>query len=739
MSNIKTDEQISEEEQNRAQKLIILQQEMKIMLSNNFQNSLDAFRKYKPQIAIQFENYTPINSFDFFCTENGIPNLIFLDHNEFLYKTENPVEFCEKQIVDLISNTFVCKSEFSELNDLYGQIMYKYYNYAANYANRDPNQSDIKENAVAKFKSIPCCIMLGVGLGYPITELFKRIEIANFLLIEPNKDIFFASLYAFDWQSILQYFFNEKISFDILFSNKKEISSFIDEYKRKYQFSFSTGYLPYVQYNNKEIDEIIDVLNEKLDNTMNIGNGYFDDYLFGISHSCYAISHKKNFVLKNKLKKEYQNIPVFVIGSGPSLDNDLPFLKHNQDKAIIIACGTALDVLYHTGIKPDIYACTERGPEIVQTLEIIPDKNFSKDIILFTTDVCHPKTIEYFKYTAIFCKADEPFYFYQIECMPEIKNIMFIQLITPFVGNMGVAGAVYFGFKNIYLFGLDNGKKTGLKNVHSRHTELYNKRGYSDDDPVYETKEEAIGNFGEKCETGIYFKKSAQNIATILALEEYNGRHISCVNCSDGIRIEHTVPKHTYELNAEFDKISAIDKKAFLKYVIQEKTSVINCNHEQLKKLFNKDCFNKTCQYIAKQLLIPLSSRIEYVKKFCKISEYLALESNYIDNFHKSLIASSMNIFFTLAINQLYANLDENKCIETTEYLIKIFCNFLNEAQDLYDLLPYYVLGKHKRYFKNGKLGKKFDDFDVPMIPKDLDIIKNKYKDPVQLFKKNYG
>ena len=74
---------------------------------------------------------------------------------------------------------------------------------------------------------------------------------------------------------------------------------------------------------------------------------------------------KKNFVLRHQtLDKKYAKLPVFVIGSGPSLDNDIPFIRKNQDKAIVVACGTAIDTLYHAGIKPDFYACTERTPEI---------------------------------------------------------------------------------------------------------------------------------------------------------------------------------------------------------------------------------------------------------------------------------------------------------------------------------------------------------------------------------------
>lgn len=91
---------------------------------------------------------------------------------------------------------------------------------------------------------------------------------------------------------------------------------------------------------------------------------------------------------------------------------------------------------------------------------MIPDEHFLDDVILLTGDVIHPYTTALFKHTAIFGKIDEPFYKYALATIKETRKVGFVQLMNPLVGNMGVSGALFLGFKNIYMFGLDNGKRS---------------------------------------------------------------------------------------------------------------------------------------------------------------------------------------------------------------------------------------------------------------------------------------
>jgi hypothetical protein len=86
-----------------------------------------------------------------------------------------------------------------------------------------------------------------------------------------------------------------------------------------------------------------------------MGWGFFDDSLIALSHSMRNIERGVPFFKKNKkISQKHQNVPVFIIGSGPSLDESLPFIKENKERAILISCGSAISALHKHGITPDI-------------------------------------------------------------------------------------------------------------------------------------------------------------------------------------------------------------------------------------------------------------------------------------------------------------------------------------------------------------------------------------------------
>lgn len=54
------------------------------------------------------------------------------------------------------------------------------------------------------------------------------------------------------------------------------------------------------------------------------------------------------------------DLPICVVGNGPSLDGLLPFLKENADKMVVFRRGTALKVLKNARIPVDFQIEIER-------------------------------------------------------------------------------------------------------------------------------------------------------------------------------------------------------------------------------------------------------------------------------------------------------------------------------------------------------------------------------------------
>lgn len=719
----------------KIQDLARLQQQMNSFLIDRFATNIEAFKKYMPDIGRFFEHYKPKRTIEFFCMPNGIPNLYFPDTNEFFYKTADPFKLCEQQIVQLLEKSTILQTRYGHEKDYYGQLHFKYLNTLVTLEEqieRDRTLSPLK------IGSVPNCMFFGVGLGYSLAYLYERVEVANLIIVEPDLDVFFASLHAFDWQNLLKFLFENKYAINIMlgqtpFQFTQDLSNFYTKHGR----FLSSSWLGIVHYASPEIKAIADIAMRDLD-SVHAAMGFFDDHLFGASHACHAILDKKNFVLRHQtLDKKYSKLPVFVIGSGPSLDNDIPFIRKNQDKAIIVACGTAIDTLYHAGIKPDFYACTERTYEIREALSVIPDKHFLDDVILLTGDVVHPYTTSLFRHTAIFGKIDEPFYKYALAVLKPYRKVAFVQLINPLVGNMGLSGALFLGFKNIYMFGLDNGKRIDTKSMHSKYTTLYNGHGCSDSSGNYIVQQQGKGNFGGMVETGYFFSLSARNMGYVISNLEAERGKVNCINCSDGLYVEHTTPMHSSDL--DFSKFRNIDKEAFHKYIYEVKTAPVNVSRHQLEEIFNPAVFTELVKKIISKLKARPKTRLETILMMQDISEFLhGIEQTPELYFYGSSLQGSLQTYFIIASRVLYNSSDEKVCLEQCYKMFEVISEFLDETQSIFKHMPDMVIGEHQKFYTNGKVGVDYPHCKATDLPPMLYLKNAEYDDPQKIFEKRY-
>lgn len=61
----------------------------------------------------------------------------------------------------------------------------------------------------------------------------------------------------------------------------------------------------------------------------------------------------------HKLFGQFEGIPAIICGAGPSLGKQIPLLKTLADKALIVASGTALNILNNNGIIPHFGSCVD--------------------------------------------------------------------------------------------------------------------------------------------------------------------------------------------------------------------------------------------------------------------------------------------------------------------------------------------------------------------------------------------
>lgn len=710
------------------------QDDLDFFLTKRFKSNIEAFKKYLPQIATIFENYIPQKKQKFICTTDGTPNLYLPEENRLFYITNDPVSFCRNTLITLLNNSQFNISNYKKETDKYGQIYDKYLNGALEKLDRTTHEK-LKVN---ELDVIPFTVIAGIGLGYILGELYERAIVDNIVIIENDPDVFFASLHTFDWSNLLEYIFSENLSIDIIIDANpdkcfNEIENLIET---KGIFLCCSLFLVF-HYINDFIKEFANLCKNNFGLSANF-IGFFDDYLFGISHAYHAFSCKKNFVLSNKDNISLEKYPIFIVGAGPSLDNDIEFLQKYQDKALIIACGTAVDVLYHTGIKPDFFANTERVPEIFDFLATIPDKDFFSDIILVCSEVCHPKVMDIFKKTLVFGKINEPFFSYLQAHIKRIKEIQPVHFMNPLVGNMGVAASVLLGFKDIYLFGLDNGTKKETKLIHSKHSTLYQKRCWPELTDLYQ---ECRANFDGLCRTDPLYSFSIKNITNIIKFVNENkteNEKVIVSNCSDGAYIKNTIPRHSSELQELFNNLPLIDKKELCNKIYLQKSKTFDISKDEFKTCLHEDKFALFCTNIINILrnMLDSDSRVTLLNRMRELSVYLHKENDEIQKFHNNMLNSSIQSLLITLFNAMYSRKDYRECLTTCNELILLSIDFIHESGELFRLLPDYVMGEHRKYFKNNKVGRDMPSISAPKLEEPERLLRNNFDDPIKKFTK---
>lgn len=683
------------------QKLLELQQDMTDMLIERFHNNMEAFKLYMPSIYEQFIDFKPSESLEFICTSNGIPNLFFPERGEFFYKVFDPVELCNAQ-VDLVLE----KSPFRQLNygidnELFGQIHHRYLNAMVKFnAEHLP-----KVNNPLLSGSCPICIVVGCGLGYHLGRLYERIDVGNLVLIEPNLDLFFASLHAFDWANLLTYLHeNNRGIYLMVGQGRDEVFEDLNNYYSRHGRMLACYMWSMVHYRSQIINEIADRIIEDYERSY-ATLGFYDDHLFALSHGMNHVQNGVHFVRNDiDFPDKWKETPLVIVANGPSLSKDLPFLRKIQDKVIIFACGTALETLYNAGIKPTFYGATERLRVVSEHLSIIPDKEYVNDCILVAGDVLHPEVIKHFTHTALFGKADETFYWLAAaKFYNKWVKIAAISLMNPLVGNLGIAAATSFGFKNVYLFGVDNGTKREDRKTHPDENLFYKKFEKKPNHAISSLAYELDGNFGGKVYSSYLYKLSARYMEVIVRYGK-NDKKLNYFNCSDGAALKGVDPVHSEDL--DWENLPDFDREAFVKFMDEEKTTSIELDEKEKQSLVDTSAVDYLSSLVIRLLTEEKrpKTRLEYVFLLQTVCEVLNKIKETRDYYVADLLEGSLYGMFAMVMRTLYLTKDLDKAIEYADQQVQLIVYFLEDARKLYHFLPDYNAEDHQVHL-NGKVG----------------------------------
>ncbi|MFB2829277.1 6-hydroxymethylpterin diphosphokinase MptE-like protein [Aeromonas jandaei] len=669
-SIINIENELSRLEQQKVQEKAMLE-----VLPTRYELNMEAFSERMPEVFSFFEKYKPVKPFRIFCNENGIPNIFWIDENVAIYG-QNPYIEAQRQIDDVIENSILQSIDFVAQWFIDGQIHIKYNNEISKLKKKTDLDGLHLKNALAM--DIPLSLMYGIGLGYQLGYLYERCKIRNLFAFEPDLDVFYASLFCFDWHELFKYMESESLSLHLFIGIDEQLlaADMMEALHRKGAF-WSASYFSFCHYRSPKIDKLIYKVETEF-YLLRTGWGFFDDNVYALAHSHMHLQDGTPFL---KCKRDIDlsaDIPAFVVGNGPSLDETIDFIAEHQNKAIIIACGTAISALYKAGIKPDIYVAVERTKSSADFLHILNAEDFLKDCAFLSVDVIHPECKRFFRRTGLAFKPNEPMYKLLCSHLGDKFDFDTIEYSNPFVGNTGLNYAVLLGFKEIFLFGIDNGYKSADKH-HSTLSLYYNEKQEAKYHQDLSDTFPAPGNFGGQVLINHLFGLSIHNMASVL--KEHDD--VNCVNCSDGAYIEGTEAWRVQSISSDW---SVIDKCQVVDELIDGGFQPFDLSLIDFKSRLNVPLFN--------QILGKLRTDWHGVKHdYNDVQVMMQRHHDYLlyllaspeAHLYRMLIGS-LNYFYANIITVMMALVlkDKEHFSQQLESVIALLDQFFTDAEEIY-------------------------------------------------------
>lgn len=432
----------------------------------------------------------------------------------------------------------------------------------------------------------PMVMFFGAGASYHIDEFLEKYDVINALVLEPDEDLFACSLYTVDWQKICQPFVDEQhrnIHFIVgPIHDNHHLQAYVLRYLGSRCPIYPVSALYFNHNKRPEYNDLVEAINKDTNAFVSVW-GFYDDELNQLNNTLHNI-HLDIPVIKANTP-EHAEVPIFIVGAGPSLDQRIEDIKAHQGEAIIVSCGTAIHSLYHYGIKPDLQIELESHMVTYKALKELNDDEWLASIPIIGPAQIPPRVFNLFDRRAVYFKGES------------VTNFLFgkpataVNRGTPTCTNAALALFCHWGFKNIYLFGMD----FGYRDIANHHAvgSVYAK---TDDEDLQEGNEIArdakmdvtsVDGKPMKTKPILY---TAMRTCEVLA-RAYDDRG-TILNCSNGtamdgidwVPLDKPIPMPEKETNKQafLDRQFLDNEQVIAKDIINERLEILDHNLREL-------------------------------------------------------------------------------------------------------------------------------------------------------------
>lgn len=352
--------------------------------------------------------------------------------------------------------------------------------------------------------------------------------------------------------------------------------------------------------------------------------------------------------------------PLLLIGAGPSLDNNLKWLKENHQNFIIVIVSALMSKFEEMEIKPDIITHVHGFSDAMPHIEKVKDMSFFDESICLFGGMSYPEFTQKFQQKNV----------YIIEGSSRYKK-GFSGITSSNIGSLSYGLLLYLGAKEIYLLGLDfaTDQKTGQTHstTHS-HTRKVTLEMNEDVGGSVEAKNEIIevdGNFQDKVYTSVLFDAMRRECNAIS--KTYKLPTTSSYNLSDGAYIDDTIATPIAEIRT-LEKIDKNELYTQLRQIFDERSEnfLTQEEYQDIKKRI--DYYNEVIAILKKHLQTPHGDLNQY--HYNLLGTFQSILSEESDDTH----TSDMNYIITLYLQFVSGyifDLINTKEIKNTKKLTK--------------------------------------------------------------------
>jgi hypothetical protein len=401
-------------------------------------------------------------------------------------------------------------------------------------------KEEVKEPVMNPLKHEGQCdvlAMIGCGLGYHIEEFFNRFEVKHFFLFEPDPDCFYCLMHVIDLKPIFENCFrnNGEIVIKVGGSGNQFANGIHKLFSDHGPFHISRLFV-YRHYLSETNDETFKLINDLAYRYSN-GWGFMEDEIIGTAHTMLTFKHKLPFLVsKSKVENNKANLPVVIVGSGPSLDESIDKLKEIQDKCVLFCCGSALKPLLENDIIPDIHIEVERTVSSQDWIENAGTDEQRKKVNLVCLNTVWDGLARFFKDTWMIFKVNDAGTDFAAEYI-DFSEFEQLHYCNPSVANGALAVATHLGFEEVYLFGTDFGFKDKTKH-HSKDSFYY--EGEENQEKFKEFHYDLVADPNFESEDTVYTDYFLDGAKGVMEICLENNKGVKCFNTSDGARIMGT-------------------------------------------------------------------------------------------------------------------------------------------------------------------------------------------------------